>query len=695
MNLLLFLDIDELNFTLQRFLGNKLIVFCKHYIKSFIFRPLPNQYLSQIGNLTKCFLSPQMRYLKDLDLSSLDNESPNDYFFLSNLNELSSLDLSTTGIKSLDGIYGLINLEYLYLCDCEQIFLIENYQISNLRKLKVLDLSGSNIIDIPSQISLLNKLEVLNISGCDRLKSLPDSLGFLESLKKLFIVSCEKLISLNENIGNLKKLTHLDICYNRELTRLPKSIYQLTNLETLNLRGISNFSFNINISKLKYLKNLKVCDSKIQKIQFPNLKENNLQRLSVTNCSQLTALDFENSTQLKHVSLLSLNLAFWPNNLFYLHNLQFLNLNCQGTLSLPDIFENLNNLEHLILSHSNIEMLPSSIGTLKKLITLELTSMSILELFPEIGNLKLLNHLKLDCCPSITTLPLQVTQLDNLSNISIDYCNSFRVLPSKISTLPNLKVLECTNSQLKLIPTNNNTLSYNIYQSPLKKINLSSNKFNDYSWSTNDFIHLANLQILEMSYNNFERLPVEIELLTSLKILRVEGCQYLKTIPRQIFRLHHLEEFNFSGCLNLTTLPFSYSNFDSLKDLKLLYLGYTCLRFICFEHDFGYNLECLSLNNTEVTFLPDSIGKQKYLKQLDLSACFKLTTLPESISNLKNLEYLNLSDCVKFQRLPRGVTKLHNIKLINLCQTRCYIDYLPVEFKEKIHFSQVSSNLDY
>ena len=134
-----------------------------------------------------------MSSLKLLDLSLVDNNISNDYSFLLDLENLISLDLSDTGIDSLEYLCRLTKLKYLYLNNCENLFLIEDNQMKYLQNLVLLDVTGTNILSIPTEISLLQKLEILNLSSCYRLSSLPESLTYLSSLEKLHVNNCPKL----------------------------------------------------------------------------------------------------------------------------------------------------------------------------------------------------------------------------------------------------------------------------------------------------------------------------------------------------------------------------------------------------------------------------------------------------------------------------------------------------------------------
>ncbi|KAF5469794.1 hypothetical protein F2P56_010354 [Juglans regia] len=80
-------------------------------------------------------------------------------------------------------------------------------------------------------------------------------------------------------------------------------------------------------------------------------------------------------------------------------------------------------------------------------------------------------------------------------------------------------------------------------------------------------------------------------------------------------------------------------------------------------------LRVLSLGYVELTKLPDSIGKMKYLRYLDVSNARNLKRLPDSICNLCNLQTLKLSGCWNLDRLPRDMRKLINLHHLEIDET--------------------------
>ncbi|KAM5557025.1 putative disease resistance RPP13-like protein 1 [Rosa sericea] len=77
-------------------------------------------------------------------------------------------------------------------------------------------------------------------------------------------------------------------------------------------------------------------------------------------------------------------------------------------------------------------------------------------------------------------------------------------------------------------------------------------------------------------------------------------------------------------------------------------------------------LRLLSLNGYQITKLPNTIGKLKHLRYLDLSHNQVIRSLPDSTTTLYNLQTLILHGCHKLKALPTSMRNLVNLRhLIN------------------------------
>ncbi|PON85258.1 LRR domain containing protein, partial [Trema orientale] len=77
-------------------------------------------------------------------------------------------------------------------------------------------------------------------------------------------------------------------------------------------------------------------------------------------------------------------------------------------------------------------------------------------------------------------------------------------------------------------------------------------------------------------------------------------------------------------------------------------------------------LRTLDLQNLGIKILPNSIGKLKHLRYLDLSKNEEMKTLPTSITKLVNLQTLKLNACYRLHELPKDIHKLVNLRHLEL-----------------------------
>ncbi|KAG2663129.1 hypothetical protein I3760_16G013300 [Carya illinoinensis] len=248
-----------------------------------------------------------------------------------------------------------------------------------LKKLKVMDFSGSeNLMMTPDfsgcpslqslvfegctslekvdpSIAALNQLILLNLKDCKCLSSLPHEIN-LESLNVLILSGCSKFNKFPEIGQNMK---HLSGVYLDEtaIEELPLSILYLTGLTLLNLRGCKKLLiFPSDICRLPALKTLILSGCNGQppsSVLFSIGAPLTLSLRSFFSClTPLVALDLSDC------------------NLF------------DGAL--PDDLSGLSSLESLNLSRNKFTCLPESISQLPKLKFLYLDNCIRLQLFPNL-----------------------------------------------------------------------------------------------------------------------------------------------------------------------------------------------------------------------------------------------------------------------------------------------------------------------
>ncbi|KAG7957788.1 hypothetical protein I3843_11G192800 [Carya illinoinensis] len=236
----------------------------------------------------------------------------------------------------------------------------------------------------------------------------------------------------------------------------------------------------------------------------------------------------------------------WKGNRI-LNNLKVLNLSYSRTLIKSPDFLQFPHLEVLLLEECiKLVELHESIKHLKGLVRLSLRDCKKVRNLPEsISNLKSLEILNLSGCLQLDKLPEKLGNLATLKKLLADR-TAIKQLPSSFSLLKNLKAislfghegtsleswLSCFSTWISspkcLNPMNLVRASvvgfYSLGKLVLNNCNLSEAE------NAIDLGGLSSLQELDLSKNNFCRLPQGIGRLSKLGMLRLKNCAYLQSI---------------------------------------------------------------------------------------------------------------------------------------------------------------------
>ncbi|KAL9349271.1 hypothetical protein Peur_056526 [Populus x canadensis] len=125
--------------------------------------------------------------------------------------------------------------------------------ISKLKHLRYLDLSWSDLVTLPEEVSALLNLQTLILKRCKQLASLPD-LGNLKYLRHLNL-EATRIERLPESLERLINLRYLNIKYT-PLKEMPQYIGQLAKLQTLTdfLVGRQSETSIKELGKLRHLR---------------------------------------------------------------------------------------------------------------------------------------------------------------------------------------------------------------------------------------------------------------------------------------------------------------------------------------------------------------------------------------------------------------------------------------------------------
>lgn len=217
-------------------------------------------------------------------------------------------------------------------------------------------------------------------------------------------------------------------------------------------------------------------------------------------------------------------------------------LHLEGTAikELPHSIINITGLVLINLSKcNNLKSLPDSLCELKCLHTLNLSDCSKLEKLPEnLGQVKSLEELLVDGT-AITQPPPSIKCMTNLNVLSFSRCKRPKSrsslfptdLGSSVSSISGVLPLQklglaVSNQTKDPLPAPRPSLSG---LCSLKKLDLSSCDLLEELSA--DLAGLSSLEELDLSGNNFVAFPAKISELPRLKILKLESCTRLESLP--------------------------------------------------------------------------------------------------------------------------------------------------------------------
>ena len=324
---------------------------------------------------------------------------------LGTLAALKSLEVSGhRSLTSLPNLSGLRSLEQLNVHGNALTALPDS--LGELTKLRTLVISGNKLTHIDDvALSKLAELRVFELDGGD-LRELPPSVFTRPQLEKLTLREYGPIGSSPgplPAVGTLTKLRRLSI--GPSFSALPADFSGLTQLEAFHWR-------------------------------FPRLD-----RFPEALCALVSLREIEITGHLfeKFASLGAL-----PESLGALTQLQQLNLNNTGVTSVPDSLTACRALSRLDFSANAIGRLPDAIGDLAELDVLSLKNCGLTSIPESLGRCATLRCLFLDGNP-VGTLPDSFAGLTGLETLNLSRCN-LTSLPRGVAALRDLSSLQLTEN---------------------------------------------------------------------------------------------------------------------------------------------------------------------------------------------------------------------------------------------------------
>ncbi|KAG2304931.1 hypothetical protein Bca52824_033582 [Brassica carinata] len=421
----------------------------------------------------------------------------------------------------------------------------------------------------------------------------------------------EVKLQLPENLDYLPpklKLLHWDNCP----MRCMPSKFRLENLVALIMEDSKLEKLWEGIIALPCLKEMDLSGSQ-NLIEMPDLsKATNLETLKLRNCYSLVKLpsSIPHPNKLTTINVKNCrNLETIPIGIS-LKSVEVLNLYGCSLLRTIPLFST--NISHLSIDETSIEEMPSVLHLenfrLENLSYLSMKNVKSEKLWERVQPLTLLttmlspslNQLYLSEIPSLVGLPTSFQNLHQLMHLEIKNCVNLETLPTRINlqSLWELNLSGC--SRLRTFP--------------------------DIS---------TNIGRLYLSETAIEEVPCWIERFTWLRVLYMDGCINLETLPSGI-NLRSLYVLDLTGCSKLKMFPDISTNvkvicMKACNELEYVNLDFSRLTRLE-EVDFS---DCFNLDQDALFQLRTYFGCQLWLSGEEVPLYFThRTTVTSSSSSL-------------------------------------------------------------
>ncbi len=352
------------------------------------------------------------------------------------------------------------------------------------------------------------------------------------------------------------------------LTDLPPSIFELTSIETLDLKENHLTEFPKSLCQLTSLRTLSMGRNRLRKLpeslgDLFLLKTLKLHDNNLTNLPKSLGL----LTSLESLDLRRNHFRKLPEILGRLTSLQILSMRENQLTELPQSLGKLTELTTLELHYNGLRMLPDVVGQLTKLRSLELHDNMLTGLPDTLGKLRALESLDLSS-NYLKTLPKALGELPLLKSLKL-HDNRLVALPDALGRLRSLESLYLQNNRLTELPETLGQLA------SLKSLFVKSNQLAELPKTTG---HLSSLELIHLEDNQLTELPESLRDLSNVKELYLHGNCSLK-IPVEILGASYSDvTLGLAKATSpLTILDYYFSTQGdqgtALRELKLLVVG--------------------------------------------------------------------------------------------------------------------------
>ncbi|XP_074312698.1 putative disease resistance protein RGA1 isoform X2 [Silene latifolia] len=521
---------------------------------------------------------------------------------------------------------------------------------SHFKRLRVLDLSYSDLITLPDEVGNLSHLRYLDLSVNSKLSILPNSITKLYNLQVLNLnnTSARKL---PWNMKKLVNLRHLLLPYG---LGMPKGMDSLTCLRTLNTFTVENeTSKQVNICKLRDLKALVNLRGELAII---------FQSHSSCDVANYRDVELIRALQLKKLCIHSEGQGSTSIPETLLGSLQPHNKLKGITITRLEILPSMSQLRHLkclVLEYMlNVEFMEGSV--------IAGPSHDELIFFPSLEKLTLIGFPKLKgwwkeeisrVTGEVGSSSMAVPSFPSLLELILIDCPSLATFPS-CPKLFDLDLYKChrtlTTFENKALSGHPTTGDSSSLSSSFPLLYLARVTMKDIGML--DSLFGESLGVIHIQYFEGESLSTFmekcVEPTSSIESLQISECPNLMSLSGVAKHFTSLQNLYILGCKNLELENNEEATMTTLKSLLLCSLP----KLVNLPVEFQYltTLQCMWINYCEnLESLPEWINCLTSLQTLVIHRCHKLKSLPEAISRMPALQALYISDCDNLKRRCR------------------------------------------
>ena len=574
--------------------------------------------------------------------------------------------------------------------------------LPKFRCLRVLSLFNYKTINLPDSIGNLKHLRYLNVSHSD-IKRLPETVCTLYNLQTIILNECRSLHELPSGLKKLINLRHLTV-HGSRVKEMPSHIGQLKSLQTLStfivgqrsgsrigeLGGLSQIGGKLHISELQnVVSGTDALEANLKGKKY--LDELVLEWNSSTDGLQ-NGVDIINNLQ-PHKNVTKLTIDFYCGTRLptwlgdpSLLNMVSLNLrNCKHCSSLPPLGQ-LFSLRYLSISGMcgiekvGTEFYGNNSSSIKPFLSLETLIFGKMrqwkEWLPFDGEGGVFPHLQVLCilkCPKLTVeLP---NYLPSLTKLEINGCQQLVASVPRVPTIRELKILNCREVLLRSPDRSFDCLEgLEIENSDISQLKELSHGLRALSIlrcvSAESLLegmmkNNTSLQRLVLKRCCFSRSLRTCCLPRTLKSLCIYGSRRLQFLLPEFLKCYHpfLECLDIRGGYCRSLSAFSFAIFPKLTRLQIHGLeGLESLSILISEGglpalDFLQIIQCPDLVSIELPALK--------LTHYEILDCKKLKLL---MCTLASFQTLILQNCPEFLFPVAGLPSTLNSLVVHNCK---------------------------